>query len=405
MAALYLRNHTACSRGALAEELRLLLLGLGIRYHPRTVKRQLTGTVLSVPPEVEAAMEQLLSERNGLRNRSEVDHALAAAGLQVDRPPSTQVAVDRIVPLGRLWLYLSRPESKRSLAVRLRDALARRGTHYTVDSLQEILSGHRHRLTRHAVLEVLLALLAWHGIASEAEARSCLQALRREIDAFLQGREVVGSSRFRRLCGLWLLRHREPSARRLAMLLQERLRARGVILSLPTVQALASGRTPGVRRVVLKAMEDLVREELGPGLDIHEEAARVSAGLTDLGWVDARLIVARGDEWLARHPGATRRQLALRLADIVRRMGYTMSHSSIQPLLGGWKRRGRVFVYRAVRMLAGAQPCANADGGSGKCMTRSCIFPALWEGLCRHCWLSKHDSRPFDRASENARPL
>ena len=232
-----------------------------------------------------------------------------------------------------------------------------------------------------------------------------MKALGREIDAFLQGREVVHSSRFRRLCGLWQLSHREPSSRRLAMLPQERLRARGVVMSLPTLQALASGRTPGVRRVALEAMEDLVREELGPGLDIHEEAARASPGLTDLGWVDARLIVARADEWLARHPGVTRRQVALCVADIVRKMRYTMSHNSIQPLLGGWKRRARVFVYRALHMLAAPMPRANADVASGKCLTRSCVFLAVWEGLCRHCWLSKRDPRPFDRTSENARPL
>ena len=54
------------------------------------------------------------------------------------------------------------------------------------------------------------------------------------------------------------------------------------------------------------------------------------------------------NDWLQRHPQVSRRQLARRLSERVRRSGFTTSASSIQPILGGWKTRARAYVYRAM---------------------------------------------------------
>ena len=63
MGALYLRK-TDYSREALARELKEHLETVGVDYHVRTLKRQLTGSVATVPPEVQSAMRHSLCVAN-----------------------------------------------------------------------------------------------------------------------------------------------------------------------------------------------------------------------------------------------------------------------------------------------------------------------------------------------------
>ena len=399
--ALYFQSHPNSSQEGLADEMRRRLAASGIQYHTRTLKRQLTGAVSSVPPEVEAEMRQLLTEGNGLRTLYDIEDALAASGLQVapGERISPYVRVEHLLPLVQLWLHLNPGKSKRFLARRLRDELSGGDDPYTVDSLQVILAGKQHLFARRAVLEGLLALLAENGVASEGEARSRYLELAEEIAASVERREVVSSPGFVRLCRLWQLRHHEPSSRRLALMLRQRLAAGVLPLSLPHIQNLVSGRTRGVRRGVLQVLEGLVRQELRQGETLEQEVAKVFPQMADLGWVRAESVAALARECVARHPGTSARQLALRLADAVRRMGYPISHCSIQPILGGWKKKARRFVYRAMLVLMEERPGSVEDPRQVRCLTKGCVFPAVQEGLCRTCWLSKHDFRPFERRS------
>ena len=59
-------------------------------------------------------------------------------------------------------------------------------------------------------------------------------------------------------------------------------------------------------------------------------------------------IAELGRQWLAAHPGVSARRLAHDLAARVGEMGYRVSPNGIQPILGGWKRRTRGYVYRAM---------------------------------------------------------
>jgi hypothetical protein len=97
-ASLHLTRSPHLSREALARELRERLERRGIGYHLRTLKRQLSGSVATVPPEVERAL-------------------LREAGLGSDeaRTP-TYMARERVLPLAELWLYLHPDRSKRALA-------------------------------------------------------------------------------------------------------------------------------------------------------------------------------------------------------------------------------------------------------------------------------------------------
>ena len=400
MGALYFEGHPDCSQESLARDLGRRLAARSIEYHVRTFKRQLTGAASSVPPQVEAEMRQFLAEGNGLRTLCDIERALAASGLEVapGERISQYVPVDRLVPLVQLWLHLNPGKSKRFLARRLREELSGGKAPYTVDTLQNILAGKGHRFARRTVREKLLTLLAESGVASEEEARSRYLDLAEEIAASVERRQVVGSWGFVRLCRLWQLRHHEPSSRRLALMLRQRLAAGGVLLSLGHLQNLVSGRTRGVRRAVLQVLGELVRQELHQGETLEQEVARAFPQMADLGWVKAESVEALAREWVARRPGVSPRQLACRLADAVRRMGYSISHNSIQPILGGWKKKARGFVYRAMLVLM--EECSSRRGEQPtqqRCLTKGCVFPSVREGLCQMCWLSKHDFRPFER--------
>ena len=102
------------AREALAYELQEHLETLGVDYHVRTLKRQLTGHVSSVPPEVQEAMRQVLLRANGQRTELDIDKALRTAGLWVapeDRSPE-RLSSERIVPLAQLWLLGNPPASR-----------------------------------------------------------------------------------------------------------------------------------------------------------------------------------------------------------------------------------------------------------------------------------------------------
>lgn len=129
MGALLLLKTPGRSRESLARELQEHLRTLGVEYHVRTLKRQLTGSVSSVPPEVQAAMRDVLLRVDGLRTDRDIEIALGAAGLWVspeERQPE-YLSTERIVPLAQLWLLFNPTHTRHSLAALLRGRLAHRG--------------------------------------------------------------------------------------------------------------------------------------------------------------------------------------------------------------------------------------------------------------------------------------
>jgi RNA polymerase primary sigma factor len=359
MGALFLRE-TDCIREALARELQDHLKTLGVDYHVRTLKRQLTGSVASVFSEVEGAMRHVLIRANGLRTDLDIENALGAAGLWVppeDRQPE-YVSSERIVPLAQLWLLFNPAKSRRSLAVMLSERLARRGVRLKVDPLQNILAG-RQSLARREVQESLLTLLSAHGIASEDEARARWQRSQGDLAVYLQDRALEPADRLADLARAWQLRNHEPSSRHLSVILQEKLRKRRIDLCLRQIERAVDSRFKRVRHALIVEMEALLRESLPEGHDLSGEvaaAAEKQARQIDLRWVKAEPIAALAKGWLERHPGTTMRQLSIRVANTARRMGYATSYNTTQPILGGHKKRTRGFVYRAMlKQIQGAR--------------------------------------------------
>jgi len=106
----------------------------------------------------------------------------------------------------------------------------------------------RGALARREVREKLLDYLAEDGVGSEAQAL-----------ALSQSRGFVGPEKFLPLCRLWQLVHHEPSSRRLALLLQQKMSGQGVAIGLHRLQVLVNGKTRRVRRGLLAALEELLR--------------------------------------------------------------------------------------------------------------------------------------------------
>ncbi len=350
MSTLYLGARPDWSRERLIRHLKDKLTENGVHFHERSLRRQLGGAVESVPPELEQVLRQVLMEDTPYSTSESIDQALEARGLTTTRPDPDYVSAARAVALTRLWLYLHQGTSKRALAHRLSNDLATKGVTVGLDALQSELAG-RGQLVRREVVELLVSYLEGDGITSESDAYAKIDEWKGEIDAFEQGRDLVDGKRFRSLARLWQMRHKQASSRRLASLLGEKLRERGVRVGLDHLQRLVSGKARRIRLEVMQAMDDMMKGEVGPDdLERMLEQEASTEDALDLAWVQAPPIRELAHEWVRLHEGATMRQLALRVAQTVRQLGYSTSHNTIQPILGGWKQRTRGYVYRAMLM-------------------------------------------------------
>jgi hypothetical protein len=352
LATLFVRGHPAVSRGALARELSQRLAPSGIRYHLRTLRRQLSGAVSTVPPEVEEAMRQILRERDGRTRDEDVERALAASGIEIPQGErsSAHVMVERILPLVELWFHLNPGKSKRFLASRLRNNLGHEARRSTLDSLQSVLAG-RKRLVQRAVHRLLLGYLAELGVTSEEEAKVQARELHQDIRRSLRRRSFVDANRFRQLCRLWQFHRHEPSTRRLAVLLKERLPRWGLSASVEHLQTIINGDRRCVRYAFLEAMEEVLREEIHDLGNVERELLAAPANErveADLKWVPAQPTAALAREWLEAYPGVSQRELARRLCKTLARLGYSSSPNTLQPILGGRRKKTRGFVHRAL---------------------------------------------------------
>ena len=352
MGALYLRKQPQSCQERLARELKARLEGVGVNYHIRTLNRQLTGEVSTVAALVEDAMRNVVLRVNGMRTNLDIERALVTAGLSVnpERRRPEYVSTDRILPLEQLWLLLNPRRSRRSLAIELSGRLAERGVHLIVDSLQVILDG-RQATARREILPALLELLSDHGISSEREGRARWEQHAEDIARYQEARKLRSVDRLVGLALAWKVHAREPSSRRLAATLRDRLLVHELYVGLHHIQNALGGKAKNVRAVLVAEMEALLREALPAGEDLAEAVAKATANntrLIDLHWVVTKPIARLAQQWIAAHPEATMRQLAIRVAKTTRRMGYATSLNTVQHVLGGHQNRTRGFVYRAM---------------------------------------------------------
>ena len=389
MARVALEKELFPSVGALARNLQLVLRSEGITYDVRTLKRQMLGGIATVAPEVAAALLRVLVDGSRRRSGSSIRKLLTKQGVNATRmgEPPYLLAV-KVLPLVHLWLHLNPGSSKRALASHLQKDLEQEGISYALGSLEAILAGKNRLFVSRTIRDRLLTYLSERRLG-EAEGR--IEDLSEDILRSLAMRQLIPIRRFRDVCLLWLWEHRGASPRQLAMLLRQELLQRGVQMSLDYLQRMVADRPRKVRRLLETALEEVLQKESSRPRDLEAALARTARERErlklDMDWVRPEPIVALAKAWLENDLGSSMRQLALRLASTIEHMGYSMSHNSIQPILGGWKKKTRRFVYRAMLF-----ECTNM-----KCATRSCVLPAVRDGLCRICWLRMHEPRYFER--------
>lgn len=379
------------SQESLARKLCEDLESYGITYHFRTLKRQISGFIATVPPEVESVLATVVFNGNGRRSGVDIRQLCAEAGINGSNGKDSPAYAlsQKVLPLAQLWLHLNPQASKRALAIRLQRDLEKQGISYTVGTLEAILAGKNRLFVRQVIGDKLLEYLRDGGINSRLEVEARIQAQAEVIRRSLDGREFVPIGRFYELCLLWFWKHRDATARQLSTALQKKLSERGVRMNLDYLQRAASGRPRQVRGQLQTALENVLRQQLPPSQDLDTALAATSRERErrkrDMGWVRVEPLVDLATAWLEQHPGMSKRQLAIRLSARIREMGYSRSHDTLQPILGGWKKKTRRFVYRAMLM----------ECPSVKCLTKSCVYPAVREGLCRVCLLRKYDPVHF----------
>jgi RNA polymerase primary sigma factor len=255
-----------------------------------------------------------------------------------------------VARLAELYLFLEPSISRRALAGEISERIGNRGLSIGIDPMQIALAG-RQKHVRREVLEELLHLLAVHELGDEGAATERHRELEPAIQQREKDRTLVPARRVVELARAWKLAHHEPSSRRLGRLLRERLRERDLVITEHRAIEIVDGRTKTVRRACVDVMEELIAESIDGTVD-----QVLAEGAGDLSWVCADRVAELARKWLDHHPEQSQRKLAIRVAEAVCGMGYETSHNTIQPILGGHKKRCRGFVLRALLEQLDAEP-------------------------------------------------
>ncbi|HEX5033504.1 MAG TPA: hypothetical protein VFW62_03405, partial [bacterium] len=183
------------------------------------------------------------------------------------------------------------------------------------------------------------------------------------LDSFAQSKAALENSSddslyvspkfLTQMADAYLYRHKGLSRRRLALSLSQTLEKRGISIGLETLQAALSNKTQKVRKVLEEELLDYFRAEGFAGraeveayLNETEAAGRGEVRKVEVGdlsqWADA---------YLLKHPGLSRRQLALQVRDRLEKKGYVYHLSSIQSVLEGKTRKTRQVIVETLKEL------------------------------------------------------
>lgn len=352
MAVLCLKMRPNLSRQALAQQIRKRLLLKNLPYHERTIARQLSGAVFSVPRYVENEMRSILKELDGLEDGPKIEKNLKEYGLMplMKSNQSSTVPYDRIYPLISLWLYFNPNASKRQLACDLHSDLEKIGILIGIDRLQSVIMGKSKNI-RYELLDLLLKYLSHWGVSSETKASRLLEKEACDIWGSINGRKLVNAKRMNDLAKLWQWRNQGATKRELASILKLEIASHGISMDIYHLQKLLNNRKANCQKRIINILEEIVKKDLPKTQTLEDALKKVKIGLTaslDTEWVLSRPAVSTANKWLAQHPKMSKRQLALKVEDRVRKMGYRVSQNTIQAILTGHTVRTRGYIYRAI---------------------------------------------------------
>lgn len=361
-----LRTPRAPRQPELIRALSQSLEGQGLRYHPRTLKRQLLGSIEYIPEPLEKSLLHWLAEhpipgkKTLLENFAQEKSALAKSS-----DDSLYVPPAFLHRMADGYLFRHKGLSRRKLALRLGATLKAKDISIGLETLQAALSGKTQKV-RKVLEEELLGYFLAEGLADRAAVEAYLEASEGAGQQEVQKIEVGDLSHY---ADAYLLKHRGLSKRQLALRLQQRLQEKGYAYHLSSLQSVLEGKTHKTRKVIVDTLQELLEAD---GLDAADKVADFvrSANGSSLEWnqyVAAESVPGQVERLLQSVPGLTRRQIALQLQSDLKAREFHFSLSTLQYLLAGKTQRIKKVVAELLEgyLQPGGMPtfAAPARGG------------------------------------------
>lgn len=313
----------------------------GFHYHPRTLKRQLLGSIEYIPGKLEEAfLNQLKAKPVAGQKKLLENFVQAKAALENSSDDSLYVSPKFLTQMADAYLYRHKVLSRRRLALSLSESLGKRGVSIGLETLQAALSSKTQKV-RKVLEEELLEYFRAEGFASRAE-----------VEAYLNEAEASGRGEVRKVevgdlsawADAYLLKHPGLSRRQLALQVRDRLERKGYVYHLSSIQSVLEGKTHKTRQVIVETLKELLESE---GVDTGAAAGLEPADVSRLDWshyVSAEGVPAQVQALIGLHSGLTRRQVALKLQEDTRAQGFHFSLSTLQYLLAGKTQRVKKVV-------------------------------------------------------------
>lgn len=338
-----LRSPRSPRQPDLIRDLSKSLEGQGLHYHPRTLKRQLLGSIEYVPEPLEKSLLNWIDSHSipGKKTLLE-DFGQAKQRLENSHDDALYVPPAFLHQMADGYLFRHKELSRRKLALKLGNSLQAKGISIGLETLQAALSGKTQKV-RKVLEEEMFDYFFAEGLKNRQEVEAYLAEVESEGKQEVQKIEVGDLSGY---ADAYLLKHRGLSKRQLALRLQQGLQSKGYVYHLSSLQSVLEGKTHKTRKVIVDTLLELLQAE---GLDGSEKIAdfvRSTDGVP-LEWshyVSADTVPRQIDLLLQNQPGLTRRQIALQLQEDLRKKEFHFSLSTLQYLLAGKTQRVKKVV-------------------------------------------------------------
>ncbi|HKX12909.1 MAG TPA: hypothetical protein VJP40_07130, partial [bacterium] len=191
----------------------------GFHYHPRTLKRQLLGSIEYIPGKLEEAfLDQLKAKPVAGQKKLLEGFVQAKAALENSSDDSLYVSPKFLTQMADAYLYRHKGLSRRRLALSLSESLEKHGVSIGLETLQAALSSKTQKV-RKVLEEELLDYFRAEGFAGRAE-----------VEAYLNEAEASGRGEVRKVevgdlsqwADAYLLKHPGLSRRQLALQVRDR---------------------------------------------------------------------------------------------------------------------------------------------------------------------------------------
>lgn len=312
----------------------------GFHYHPRTLKRQLLGSIEYIPGRLEETfLDQLKAKPIHGQKKLIENFTAAKSALENSSDDSLYVSPKFLTQMADAYLYRHKGLSRRRLALSLSESLEKREVSIGLETLQAALSSKTQKV-RKVLEEELLGYFRAEGFANRAAVEAYLNEAAASGRGEVRKVEVGDLSQW---ADAYLFKHPGLSRRQLAIQVRDRLEKKGYVYHLSSIQSVLEGKTRKTRQVIVETLKELLESE---GVDTAGASLEpAEAGRLDWShYVSAENIPAQTQALLDLLPGLTRRQVALKLQEDLRAKGFHFSLSTLQYLLAGKTQRVKKVV-------------------------------------------------------------